>query len=71
MLYIHLHLGLPSGLFPSGFPTNNLYKLHKIFYQIYIYIVDHEISCKMYIYKERESLCVCVCVRAQIHAFDA
>jgi hypothetical protein len=21
----HLHLGLPSGLFPSGFPTNNLY----------------------------------------------
>jgi hypothetical protein len=25
MLSIHLHLGLPSGLFPSGFPTNNLY----------------------------------------------
>jgi hypothetical protein len=24
MLYIHLRLGLPSGLFPSGFPTNNL-----------------------------------------------
>jgi hypothetical protein len=24
MLSIHLHLGLPSGLFPSGFPTNNL-----------------------------------------------
>jgi hypothetical protein len=22
---IHLHLGLPSGLFPYGFPTNNLY----------------------------------------------
>jgi hypothetical protein len=22
---IHLRLGLPSGLFPSGFPTNNLY----------------------------------------------
>jgi hypothetical protein len=22
MLFIHLHLGLPSGLFPSGFPTN-------------------------------------------------
>jgi hypothetical protein len=21
----HLHLGLPSNLFPSGFPTNNLY----------------------------------------------
>jgi hypothetical protein len=21
----HLHLGLPSGLFPSGFPTNILY----------------------------------------------
>jgi hypothetical protein len=23
----HLHLGLPSRLFPSGFPTNNLYTL--------------------------------------------
>jgi hypothetical protein len=27
MLSIHLRLGLPSGLFPSGFPTNNLYTL--------------------------------------------
>jgi hypothetical protein len=26
MLSIHLRLGLPSGLFPSGFPTNNLYR---------------------------------------------
>jgi hypothetical protein len=25
LLLIHLNLGLPSGLFPSGFPTNNLY----------------------------------------------
>jgi hypothetical protein len=25
MLTIHLRLGLPSGLFPEGFPTNNLY----------------------------------------------
>jgi hypothetical protein len=25
MLSIHLRLGLHSGLFPSGFPTNNLY----------------------------------------------
>jgi hypothetical protein len=25
MLSINLRLGLPSGLFPSGFPTNNLY----------------------------------------------
>jgi hypothetical protein len=25
MLSIHLRLGLPSGLFPSGFPANNLY----------------------------------------------
>jgi hypothetical protein len=25
MLSIHLRLGHPSGLFPSGFPTNNLY----------------------------------------------
>jgi hypothetical protein len=26
MLSIHLRVSLPSGLFPSGFPTNNLYK---------------------------------------------
>jgi hypothetical protein len=25
MLFTHLRLGLPSGLFPSGFATNNLY----------------------------------------------
>jgi hypothetical protein len=25
ILYTHLRLGLPSGLFPSGFPTNILY----------------------------------------------
>jgi hypothetical protein len=25
MLSTHLRLGLPSGLFPSGFPTNILY----------------------------------------------
>jgi hypothetical protein len=25
ILSTDLHLGLPSGLFPSGFPTNNLY----------------------------------------------
>jgi hypothetical protein len=27
ILYNHLRLGLPSGLFPSGFPTNILYTL--------------------------------------------
>jgi len=27
MLYFHLHQGLPSGLFPSGFPTKTMYKL--------------------------------------------
>jgi hypothetical protein len=27
MLSLHLRLGLPSGLFPSGFPTNKLYTL--------------------------------------------
>jgi hypothetical protein len=25
MLSTHLHVGLPSGLFPSGVPINNLY----------------------------------------------
>jgi hypothetical protein len=28
ILSTHLRLGLPSGLFPSDFPTNNLYVLH-------------------------------------------
>jgi hypothetical protein len=28
MLSIHVNPGLPSGLFPSGFPTNNLYTFH-------------------------------------------
>jgi hypothetical protein len=25
LIFTHLHLGLPRGLFPSGFPTNILY----------------------------------------------
>jgi hypothetical protein len=25
MLFIHLRLGLPSGLFPAGFPSNKVY----------------------------------------------
>jgi hypothetical protein len=28
ILYNHLRLGLPSVLFPSGFPTNNIYACH-------------------------------------------
>jgi hypothetical protein len=32
MLFIHLRLGLPTGLFPSGFSTNNLYTF--LFYPI-------------------------------------
>jgi hypothetical protein len=27
ILPTHLRLGLPSGLFPSGFPTNTLYSI--------------------------------------------
>jgi hypothetical protein len=33
MLSIHLLLGLPSGLFPSGFPTNKLYT--------FLFVADH------------------------------
>jgi hypothetical protein len=32
MLSIHLRLGLPSGLLPFGFPTNNLYTLSVIYH---------------------------------------
>jgi hypothetical protein len=32
ILSTHLHLGLPGGLFPSGFPTNILYAF--LFYPI-------------------------------------
>jgi hypothetical protein len=39
MLSIHLRLGLPSGLFPSGFPTNNLYTVEVHFCKIQINVV--------------------------------
>ena len=29
ILSTHLRLGLPSGLFPSGFPSKNLFKAHE------------------------------------------
>jgi hypothetical protein len=53
MLSIHLRLGLPSGLFPSDFPTNNLYTFlfspiratcpaHLVFLNLIILIVHGE-----------------------------
>ena len=44
----HLRLGLPSGLFPFGFPTKTLYTPSPHPYALYIYIC-------IYIY-----MCVCV-----------
>jgi hypothetical protein len=45
MLFIHLRLGLPSGLFPSGFPTNNLYTFLKILtVKLYLRFVKHGAS---------------------------
>jgi hypothetical protein len=44
MLSILLHLGLPSGLSPSGFPTNNLYAVHfspiRATYPAYLILLD-------------------------------
>jgi len=34
LLSTHLRLGLPSGFFPSGFPTKTLYKYNSIRYKI-------------------------------------
>jgi hypothetical protein len=34
MLSTHLRLGLPSGLLPSGFPTNILYAYEQVGYNI-------------------------------------
>jgi hypothetical protein len=50
MLSIHLRLGLPSGLFPSGFPTNNLYTF--LFYPIRATCPVHLIllSTNIYVY---------------------
>ena len=56
ILSTHLRLGLPSGLFPSGFPTKTLYtpsrhpyaphaqpiSFFSIIYKIYIYIIPFE-----------------------------
>jgi hypothetical protein len=33
ILSTHLRLGLPTGLLPSGFPTNNLYVFHFSFFR--------------------------------------
>jgi hypothetical protein len=39
LLFTHLCLGLPSGLFPSGFPTNILYAFQEIIIIIIIIII--------------------------------
>jgi hypothetical protein len=41
ILSTHLHLGLPSGLLPSGFPTNILYDNVCIVTQHIMYYVGH------------------------------
>jgi hypothetical protein len=47
MLSIHLRLDLPSGLFPNGFPTNNLYAV--LFYNIRAKCPAHHIHVELII----------------------
>ena len=51
-LSTHLRLGLPSGLFPSGFPTKTLYASLSSPIRATLYVCIH-----IYIY-----ICVCACV---------
>jgi hypothetical protein len=51
ILSTHIRLGLPSGLFPSGFPTNIIYSVYVIFpplpisrpSNIFNYIIDNKL----------------------------
>ena len=40
LLFSHLHLGLPSGFFPSGFPTQTLYALLLSPYMLYAPLIS-------------------------------
>ena len=46
ILSFQLHLGLPSGLFPSGFPTQNPLCISLLFH-VYVLHVQHIISFKV------------------------
>jgi len=63
ILYSHLHLGLPSGLFPSGFPTKTLYTTHLSPIRVTCYILLDFITCTILGEEYRSlssSLCSCL-----------
>ena len=56
ILSTHLRLGLPSGLFPSGFPTKTLYTPSPYPYAPHGYMYTN-IKCRRFLSRRIKSLC--------------
>jgi hypothetical protein len=44
IFFSHLYLGLPRGLFPSGFPTKALHELLSFQYMLYALPISHSMA---------------------------
>jgi hypothetical protein len=72
MLSIHLHLSLPGGLFPSGFPTSNLYTLtQRNNKDKYITSFYKLVSEQFHSMINLVCVCVRVCVCARAHLYKS